>query len=206
MVIVVSGPSGVGKDTILDEVFARDPLVRKCVTVTTRQPRSGEIEGKHYYFVTRTTFEERIPQGYFLEWARVHNDLYGTPLWEVRELNEAGFDVILKIDVQGFAAVRAILPDVVSIFLSPPSLDELAVRLIARGTEDAASIEKRRHDAVNEIACMRSFQYVVVNRVVEDAVRDVLIVLRSERLKTSRAVVDGALPTSGPVMPCSGSV
>jgi guanylate kinase len=184
--IVFSGPSGVGKDTVLRDVRRRDPQIRQCVTATSRPPRPDEIEGRDYLFISEEEFRERIQRGYFLEFAIVHGDFKGTPRASVQALLAAGYDVILKIDVQGGAQVTAAIPEVVTIFLAPPSMEELDRRLFDRATEDPAQLETRRKDALQELARMSTYQYVVVNRDADQAVEDVLCILRAERFRSSR--------------------
>jgi guanylate kinase len=186
MVVVLSGPSGVGKDTILDAVYDQDPGLRKIVTATTRQPRAGEQDGLSYHFLSTDEFRHRIDEGYFLEWAPVHDQYYGTPVKSVSQLCDSGLDVLLKIDVQGCQSIRQLIPDSVSIFLAPPSMDELYRRLAARSSESPASLEIRQQNALIEISAMPNYQYVVVNSVVEQAVQDVLAIVRAERMRTSR--------------------
>ena len=189
--VVLSGPSGVGKDTVLDAVYARDSSLRKIVTATTRQPRAGEQDGLSYLFLSTDEFRHRIDEGYFLEWAHVHNHYYGTPVESVSQLCDSGVDVLLKIDVQGCQSIRQFLPDSVSIFLAPPSMDELYRRLTARSSESPESLEIRRQNALIELSALRDYQYTVVNAVVEQAVQDVLAIVRAERMRTSRLLWAG---------------
>jgi guanylate kinase len=179
--IVVSGPSGVGKDTVLQALFALDPKLRYSVSYTTRTPRPGETDGVSYSFVAEPAFERMIENGEFLEWARVHGNLYGTSLARVRECLERGEDVVLKIDVQGAAQLRGRVPEAIFIFLLPPSVEELKERLRSRDTEDIESLATREADAVRELAEAGRYDHQVVNDEVERAAREILAVVAASR-------------------------
>lgn len=164
LLIVVSGPSGAGKSSVLARLTAEMPTCRFSVSMTTRVRREHEIDGKHYFFVTESDFEQRREQCEFLEYARVHGHYYGTPRsYVMRELDK-GFDIILDIDVQGAAQVRKSHPEAVFIFLAPPSLAELRKRLEKRGTESPTSLELRMQTARQEMEQVGDYQYLVVNR------------------------------------------
>lgn len=180
--VVFSGPSGVGKDTVLDRVRdAIDGFV-VCATATTRAMRPGESDGNPYWFLTIEEFERRIAAGAFLEHARVNGgNWYGTPRDWVDARRDEGLDVILKIDVQGGAAIRERAPEAVLIFLEPPSLEELERRLRSRGTESEDQIRTRLEDARNELSYRDQYDYRVVNdhlAVAADKVRAILIAER----------------------------
>ncbi len=163
--VVVSGPSGVGKDTIIDALrrIPREPDYHYVVTCTTRPPRENEVDGRSYHFLTKERFAALRDGGAFLEWAEVHENWYATPRADVRGGLLAGNDVILKIDVQGAAAVKASIPDAVLIFVVPPSLGSLFERLRSRATESAEQLEIRQRNAAIELARQGDYDHVVVN-------------------------------------------
>ena len=160
---VVSGPSGVGKGTLVAKVRGDRPSLGLTVSATTRPPRPGEAEGVSYYFLDDAEFSRRVSQGEFLEWANVHGHRYGTLLSEVRRNLSEGRSLILEIDVQGGLNVRRIHPDAVLVFIEPPSMDELERRLRGRGTEDEASIECRLENARREMEMASSYDVRIVN-------------------------------------------
>jgi guanylate kinase len=165
LLVVVSGPSGVGKDTIIEALRQRerDPDYHYVVTCTTRPRRPGEVDGVSYHFVGRDRFAALREAGAFLEWAEVHGNWYATPRAEVRRALAAGHDVILKIDVQGAAAVKATVPDALLVFVVPPSMEALFRRLRARATETAEELEVRQRNAAIELARAGDYDHVVVN-------------------------------------------
>ncbi len=165
LLVVVSGPSGVGKDTIIEALRAlpRDPDYHYVVTCTTRPPRPGEVDGISYHFLTDERFAALRDAGAFLEWAEVHGNWYATPRAEVRRALAGGHDVILKIDVQGAAAVKAGVPDALLVFVVPPSLESLFRRLRARATETVRELEIRQRNAAIELARAGDYDHVVVN-------------------------------------------
>jgi guanylate kinase len=164
--VVLSGPSGVGKDTIIRELKERHPKDRRrfVVTYKSRDQRPGEVDGVDYHFVTKEEFDRLRADDAFLETAEVHGQWSGTPWDQVVEALEAGDDAVLKIDVQGAGAVRALVPDALLIFVAPPSETDLGERLRQRGTESEADLERRQQDAPKELARMGGYDYVVVNR------------------------------------------
>lgn len=165
MLVIVSGPSGVGKDTVITALRAipADPERHFVVTCTTRRRRDYEVDGEHYHFLDRATFEERQAAGGFLESNLVHGHWYGTPRNEVREALVAGRDVILKIDVQGAAVVKQKVPEALLVFLVPPSLEDLFSRLRNRATETADQLDIRQRNAAIELARAEDYDYVVLN-------------------------------------------
>lgn len=165
LLVILSGPSGVGKDTIIEalQARARQPDYHYVVTCTTRGPRPGEVDGRSYRFMSRGAFHALREAGELLEWAEVHGNWYGTPRDDVREALAAGQDVILKIDVQGAQAVKELVPEALLIFLVPPSLEALFERLRARATESADELEVRQRNAAIELARSGDYDYVVVN-------------------------------------------
>lgn len=179
--IVISGPSGVGKDTVLQALSQLDPRLRYSVSYTTRPPRPGEVDGVSYSFVDEPTFRRMIEAGEFLEWAVVHGNLYGTSLPRVRGCLDRGDDVVLKIDVQGAAQLRGRVPEAVFIFLLPPSLEVLRERLRARDSETDESLARREQDALNELAEAARYDHRVVNDQVERATREILDIVAASR-------------------------
>ena len=165
MLVIVSGPSGVGKDTVISALraMASDLPRHFVVTCTTRPRRPYEVDGVHYHFLDEATFEERRSAGGFLEANLVHGYRYGTPRNEVREALVAGHDVILKIDVQGAAVVKQKVPEALLVFLVPPSLEDLFARLRNRATENADELDTRQRDAAVELARQEDYDYVVPN-------------------------------------------
>jgi guanylate kinase len=182
VLLVLAGPSGVGKGTIVDGLRTRVPGLWVSVSYTTRPPRVGEVEGADYHFVTRAEFEALRDAGGFLEWFEVFGDLKGTPRGPVEEHLAAGDHVLLEIDVQGALKVRGVFPEAVLVFVKPPSPEELRRRLASRGTESPDDLERRLAAAAAEEAQADRFDAVVVNDDVERAVTDVAgILARSTR-------------------------
>jgi guanylate kinase len=179
--IVLSGPSGVGKDTVLHELRRLDPSLRYSVSYTTRQPRPGEEDGVAYSFIDEATFRAMAERGEFLEWADVHGHLYGTSEARIKEALDRGEDIVLKIDVQGASWIRPRVAGAVFIFLLPPSEEELRRRLVARDTEDEASLELRFNNAVAELADGAAYDHRVVNDDVSRAAEEILDIVRSRR-------------------------
>lgn len=164
LLIVFSGPSGVGKGTVRKEIFSTpDHKFEYSVSMTTRAQRPGEVDGVDYFFRTREEFEELIKQGQMLEYAEYVGNYYGTPLSYVNETLDKGIDVFLEIEVQGALQVKSKVPDGVFIFLTPPDLAELQDRLVGRGTDSKEVIAQRIEKAKEEIAMMREYDYAVVN-------------------------------------------
>jgi guanylate kinase len=163
MLVVVSGPSGVGKSTIVAQLARRHPQVVPIVTATTRERRDGEMPGVHYHFLSREDFVALRDAGGLLEWAEVHGNLYGTPIDQVRGILAAGRDAILTIDPQGARQVRATVPDALLVFVKPPSMEDLTQRLRKRGSESAESLARRRRDAEHWMADTDDYDHVVVN-------------------------------------------
>ena len=188
LLLVVSGPSAVGKDTVLDALLRlpdqpHPAPIRKCVTTTTRPARMLEQDGVDYYFVSAAQFNALVAQDALLEYAEVHNNYYGTPRAYVAAERAAGTDVILKIDVQGGRAVKQKMPDAVLIFLQPPSLEELERRLRGRATENEEDIARRLLNARREMAQRPFYDYAVTNDTVEEAVDTIRAILRAEHCR-----------------------
>lgn len=182
-VIVISAAAGTGKGTVISRVIQLNDGIVTSVSATTRNPRPGEIDGVHYYFVTREKFTDMINNGEFLEHAEFVGNLYGTPLPPLIEKTENGINVILEIDVQGFYQVKEKIPDCITIFLLPPSMEELEQRLRGRGTEDDATIKKRLEVAKTEILNSDKYDYIVVNDVVDRAANEIINILKKEQGK-----------------------
>ncbi|GAB6091917.1 guanylate kinase [Furfurilactobacillus curtus] len=187
MLIVLSGPSGVGKGTVRKAMFDQGGTdFQYSISMTTRHPRAGEVNGKDYFFVSKATFEHNIETGGMLEYAQYVDNYYGTPMKYVQETLAAGKDVFLEIEVNGAMQVREKMPDGVFIFLTPPDLMALKQRLIGRGTETMAVIDERIHQAVTEIKMMRNYDYAVVNDKIPLAVSRIREIIRAERLRVPR--------------------
>jgi guanylate kinase len=179
--IVLSGPSGVGKDTVLQRLRGLDPRLRYSVSYTTRAPRAGEADGVSYSFIDEPTFRAMAERGEFLEWAEVHGNLYGTSEARVKEALARGDDIVLKIDVQGAAWIRPRIAGAVFIFLMPPSEEELRRRLRERDTEDETSLELRVRNAVAEMQEGAAYDHQVVNEDVDRAAGEILDIVRRSR-------------------------
>lgn len=177
-VTVISGPTAVGKGTVVQALLTRHPTLWVSVSATTRAPRPAEIDGQHYHFISDADFDELIASGGLLEWAVVHGrDRYGTPAEPVRKAVERGERVILEIDLQGARQVRARLPEARSVFIAPPSWDELVHRLVGRGTETALQRHRRLLTARTELASAAEFDDIVVNDDLATAVAELVSLL-----------------------------
>ena len=182
MLLIISVPSGTGKGTLVNKLMESDPSFRFSCSVTTRQPRPGEVDGVNYHFVSREQFIERVEQADFLEHAEVFGNLYGTSQSTVENTLAAGFDLILEIDWQGAQQVRRKLPQARSIFILPPSLKDLRERLTNRQQDDESVIDRRMHQAVEEMSHYLEYDFLVVNDRFHDALDDLKAILRSNRL------------------------
>jgi len=182
MVIVLTGPSGVGKDTVLRELFALDPSLDYCVSYTTRPPRPGEVNGVSYWFVDEPTFRAMIDRNEFFEWSTVYGELKGRTYESVNTAIASGRDTVIKIDVQGAEKIRGRLGETATfIFLLPPSLDALEQRLVERGTEDPTSLRARREQAVAELALKDTYDHRVVNDDPRRAAREIEAIIAANR-------------------------
>ncbi len=179
---IVAAPSGSGKSTLVNALLAKEPGISLSISYTSRGPRPGEEDGKHYHFVTREKFEEMAGEGEFFEYAIVHGDLKGTARQSVEPLLASGQDVLLEIDYQGAQRVRAQVPSAVSIFILPPSRLELERRLRTRAKDTEATILRRLADSRKEIAHAWEFDYIVVNEVFDTALAEISTIVRATRL------------------------
>lgn len=187
LLIVLSGPSGVGKGTVRKELFSQENTnYEYSISMTTRSPREGEQDGVDYFFKTREEFEELIAQGGLLEHAEFVGNYYGTPLTYVNDTLDKGRDVFLEIEVQGAAQIREKAPDALFIFLAPPSLSELKERLVGRGTETDDIITKRIETAKQELEMMKLYDYVVENDEVQSACDRINAIIKAEHCRRTR--------------------
>lgn len=188
--IVVSGPSGAGKTTLVERLLAADPLIRRSVSTTTRDPRPGEKEGIDYFFVDPARFEQLKQNNELIEWAEVHGQLYGTRKAYVEEQLAAGQDVLLNIDIQGADRVKRVFPGAVMVFILPPSFADLEQRLQGRGDLAATDFKVRLAAARVEISASARYDYLVVNDDLERAGGDLRAIITAERCSRERAVAD----------------
>lgn len=188
LLLVVSGPAGVGKGTIDGILLERHSNLHLSVSATTRSPRPGEINGVHYFFIDENKFRSMIDGNEFLEYMHVFNmNYYGTPRAYVEQELRAGHDVLLEIDVQGAMKVKAAFPNAVLIFIAPPSMSTLKERLIGRNTETPEQIEKRFSTAYTEVQSMNKYDYVVVNDVIDATVGRMESIIKAEKCRVARS-------------------
>jgi guanylate kinase len=185
---IVCAPSGAGKTSLVAELLRRDRNVRLSVSHTTRAPRPGEQEGRDYHFVSRQAFESMIERGEFLESAEVHGNLYGTSQAWIDQQRARDADIVLEIDWQGARQVRKLIPEAIGIFILPPSPDTLRRRLVERGQDSNDVIERRVRAAQGEIAHLAEFDYVIINSNFDDAVEDLVSIVRATRLRIDAQV------------------
>jgi len=183
---VLSGPSGVGKDSVIEAIRARSPWIWLSVSVTTRPQRHTEVDGIHYHFVDRAEFQRLVARGQLLEWAEFAGNLYGTPREPVERRLAEGATALLKIDLQGARQVRSAMPDALLVFLAPPSVEELKRRLVGRGTDDEETIRRRLVHADEELAAEPEFDLTVVNDRVDRAADELVTLLGSPRMAPVR--------------------
>jgi len=184
LLIVISGPSGIGKDSVLNELKHRGLPFHFVVTANTREPRPEEVHGVDYFFMTREEFLAGVERGEFLEHAKVYNDLKGIPRWQVDNALKSGKDVVLRVDVQGAETIRGLYPEAVLIYLIPRNYDEWYTRLVCRKTESAEDIKTRVEISVKEVEKIDIFDYLVVNaeNLLCQAVDDIIGIIRTEHL------------------------
>ena len=185
-ILIVTAPSGTGKTTLVAALLSAEHTVRLSISHTTRPPREGEVDGRHYHFVDRADFEQRIANGEFLEYAEVYGNYYGTSIVWLREQLSSGNDILLEIDWQGAEQVRKVFPQAVSIFILPPSIAELERRLRGRGTDSDEVIAGRLAMVRDEINHTGDFDYLIVNDDLGRATLDLISVVRAERLRPAR--------------------
>ena len=184
--IVISGPSGVGKDTIVNEYTKTHNDAWLSVSMTSRPMREGDIEGETYYFVSKKEFEKKIKEGFFLEYAEYVNNYYGTPKKYIDDKLDKGIDVFLVIEIQGAAKIKELIPEAIFIFLFPPSLKELKSRLKNRGTDSEEKINQRFLTAYKEMNEVTKYNYVVVNDEISNTIKKIEAILISEKCRCDR--------------------
>lgn len=184
--VVVSGPSAVGKGTICKELISKYPDIVYSVSATTRKPRAGEIHGKDYYFYSQDEFLKLIRENMLLEWAKVYDNYYGTPKKYVDGVLSQGKDCILEIDIQGALQIKQKMPEGVFVFIAPPSIEELERRITCRGTETPEEITKRMSQVERELSYADDYDYMVINDNVETAVSSLRAIVLAERFRIRR--------------------
>jgi len=192
LLIVLSGPSGVGKDAVLDGIKRRGYPLHYAVTATTRPRRRRETNGVDYHFVSKAEFEKMIEKGELLEWANVYGNLYGVPKSELQQAMDKGRDVIVKVDIQGAATIKKTIPQAVFIFLAPPSLEDLEKRLKQRKTESGIDLEVRMKAAEKEMNSLSMFDYVVVNHRdgIEQAISQIESIITAEKCRVKPRAIE----------------
>ena len=186
LLIVLSGPSGAGKGTLCQELLRKMPAIKYSVSMTTRSSRPGEVEGIHYFFRQKAEFESMINGDELLEWAQFCDNYYGTPRFAVEQAIQAGYDVILEIEIQGALQIKKRFPQGVFTFIVPPSLDVLSERIHKRGTESEEVIQKRLATAIQELEYVSEYDYVVINDEVPVAVDKLKSILVAEKCRVKR--------------------
>ncbi len=186
LLVVLSGPSGSGKGTLIKRVREQYTNIRFSISATTRRPREGEVDGKNYFFVTNDQFKSMIENDKLVEWVEYCGNYYGTPREYVEESTSQGFDIVLEIEVEGALNIIKRYPDCVSVFILPPSFEELRRRIEGRGTENPDVIDRRLERAKKELEFVNHYDYVVINDNIEEAASEIINILSAEKLKFSR--------------------
>jgi guanylate kinase len=190
ILFIISGPSGVGKGELCKNLLKDNQQIQVSVSATTRHPRTGEVDGVNYFFMTKEKFETLLEEDAFLEYAKVYDNYYGTPKkYTMESLNE-GKDIILEIDIVGATKIKEKIPEGVFIFILPPSLNELKNRIVGRGTESESDIAKRHGSAKEEIKQVKKYDYAVINDDLQSAAKDIEAIIRAERCKVNRIYPD----------------
>jgi len=187
MLVIISGPSGSGKGTVVKELVQKEDFALS-ISATTRTPRTGEIDGTHYYFYDKETFENMKKQNELLEWAEFCDNYYGTPRKYVEQQMLEGKNVILEIEVQGALQIKKLYSDCILVFLIPPDIKELEKRLTQRGTEDKQTINRRMNRAIEEMEFVPQYDYIVINDTVEAAAEAICAIVKAESMKSSRNI------------------
>lgn len=191
--VVITAPSGAGKTTVIKKLRECDPALGYSISATTRKRREGERDGVDYFYLSDDEFKARLAKDEFAEWATVHGALYGTLKSQIGDTLDSGSHVLMDIDVQGAEQLKKSYPDGVFIFLMPPDMDTLKSRLMNRSTEDEESLRLRLHNAVREIGCLGSFDYLVVNDDLEKCVGRISSIIHAESLKIKRTAAPDAI-------------
>jgi guanylate kinase len=186
LLAVICGPSGVGKGTILKLVQERNEKLRFSVSATTRMPREGEVDGKNYFFISIAEFREMIKQNELVEWVEYCGNYYGTPRKYIEDSVKDGYDVILEIEVDGATNIKSQYKDSVSVFILPPSFEDLKKRIVGRGTENSEAIEKRLNKAKDEVKYINNFDYIIINDDIQTTADNLNLILSSERFRFKR--------------------
>jgi guanylate kinase len=188
IVLVISGPSGSGKGSILSKIKEEDKKIVYSVSATTRLPRENEIDGFHYHFKTIEEFEKMIKNGEFIEWVNFCGNYYGTPLKQIKDSIDDGNDILLELEVEGAMKIKESIPESVLVFVMPPSYDELKSRISNRGTESKDSLKMRMESALNEIRVAKDYDYVIINDEIDEATKSLEALLLAEKSKIKRNI------------------
>lgn len=186
LLVVLSAPSGGGKDTVLAELKNRGLNIRQSISATTRAPREGEKDGVDYWFISQDDFKKKISEDYFLEYVNYGTNYYGTPRKAVEQLIDSGYNVFLKIEVEGGSNIKRLFPEAVLVFITPPDFETLRQRLVSRGTESEADLERRFEIARKEYERASEYDYVVINDTVEQCADDICSILAAEKYRYGR--------------------
>lgn len=185
---IVSAPSGAGKSSLVKAICNQDSQIKNSISYTTRNKRNNEVEAQDYFFIDLVTFQSMQQNNQFLESAQVYDNWYATSAIDTQNLRKQGFDVILEIDHQGASNIKHILPEAISIYIMPPSLDALATRLTARNTEDPADLNKRLALAMNDASHASKYDYIVINDNFHQAIDDLYSIIQVTRLKSEKVL------------------